>query len=373
MMRALNRRTVLFGLGAGCMLAHRLPAGLADENLEAAAQLLTTATEQGKVHSAALYVRAGAKVFTRAFGQVPSADAAFLLGSISKPVVIAALMTLYDQGVFDLEDRVQKYLPEFRGDQRSRVTVRHLLTHVSGLPDQLPHNATLRSQHAPLSAFVEGALRVPLGFEPGTKYEYSSMAILLAAEIGRRLAAADDIRPWVSQTVLEPLGMSHSALGVGSLSAEQMVRAQVEFGAEEAGGGSAESRTWDWNSEYWRQLGAPWGGLHASAGDVALFLQEFLHPQGKLFRPEVAHLMVRNHNPPGLESRGLGFDVGLEASCPGCSPPAFGHTGSTGTIAWADPQRDRLCVVLTSLPGRAMEPGEHPRQRVSDHIAAMGD
>jgi CubicO group peptidase (beta-lactamase class C family) len=51
------------------------------------------------------------------------------------------------------------------------------------------------------------------------------------------------------------------------------------------------------------------------------------------------------------------------------SPQTFGHTGSTGTIAWADPATDTVCVILTTLPGTAMSP--HPRQAVSDRVGEI--
>ncbi len=151
-----------------------------------------------------MHVRLGKTLFTRCFGEATSVDAAFLLGSISKPIAIAALMTLFDKGLFGLDDKVKKHLPEFTGGARDRVTIRHLLTHVSGLPDQLPENASLRQSHAPLSEFVKAAIRVPLGFEPGTRYEYSSMAILLAAEIAQRLSGVE-IKQFVDESVLRPI------------------------------------------------------------------------------------------------------------------------------------------------------------------------
>src|SRR5262249_24810305 len=73
--------------------------------------------------------------FTRHFGKAASDDAMFLLGSISKPINVTAVMTLFDQGKFRLDDRVKKFLPAFTGDGRDAVTIRHLLTHVSGLPE----------------------------------------------------------------------------------------------------------------------------------------------------------------------------------------------------------------------------------------------
>ncbi len=363
-MSGISRRQLLVQ-GTVSVLATRLSGAVVENNFDLAARVLSDATRSGQVRAAAIYARYKTDRFSQTFGEAKSVDASFLLGSISKPITVAALMALYDQGKFDLDDAVQKVLPEFRGEGRTRVTIRHLLTHVSGLPDQLPENAELRSRHASLAEFVQGAIKVPLGFEPGTRYEYSSMAILLAAEIAQRLAGKD-IRELVAETVLKPLGMKHSALGLGDLQASQIMSSQVEFGAKEAGGGSAESRNWDWNSSFWRTLGAPWGGAHASAEDIAMFLEAFLQPEDKFLRPATAQLMIRNHNPVGLESRGLGFDVGMQNYCSHCSPRTFGHTGSTGTIAWADPERDCLCVVLTTLPANATETAQHPRQLASE-------
>ena len=121
-------------------------------------------------------------------------------------------MTLFDQGKFQLDDPARKYLPEFKGEGRERITIRQLLTHVSGLPDQLPENAMLRKSHAPLSEFVKHAIKTPLLFPPGSKYSYSSMAILLAAEIAQRITE-QDIRKFVDKAVFRPLGMKHSAWG----------------------------------------------------------------------------------------------------------------------------------------------------------------
>ena len=285
-------------------------------------------------------------------------DDLFLLGSISKPMTAAALMTLYDQGRFRLDDPVRKFLPEFTGAARDRITVRQLLTHVSGLPDQLPENQALRKRHAPLSEFVAGAVRTPLLFEPGSRYEYSSMAILLAAEVARRISGTE-FPAFIEQAVFRPLEMKHSALGLGRFPLEATMRCQAENAAPESGAGDPTAREWDWNSPYWRRLGAPWGGVHASAPDLARFFAEFLYREGKAVRPETARLMIRNHNPDGLPPRGLGFAIGARAGSPGCSEATFGHSGSTGTLAWADPRTETICVVLTTLPGRAGH--QHPR------------
>jgi CubicO group peptidase (beta-lactamase class C family) len=209
--------------------------------------------------------------YTRHFGKADSDDAMFLLGSISKPINVTAVMTLFDQGKFQLDDSVKKFLPDFKGDGRDDVTIRHLLTHVSGLPDQLANNNELRKEHAPLTEFAKHALRAQLDFAPGTKYQYSSMGILLATRIAEQLSGSD-ILTLVERTVFRPLGMKHSAQGLGKFKLEEMVVCQMDGAAPESGGGDPMAKEWDWNSPYWRKLGAPWGGTHASAPDLARFL-----------------------------------------------------------------------------------------------------
>jgi CubicO group peptidase (beta-lactamase class C family) len=338
-----------------------------EERWDRAAEVLERATAAKQVEAAVLHVVQGDASFTRHFGKAASGDAMFLLGSISKPINVTALMTLFDQRRFQLDDRVKRFLPAFTGDGRDNVTIRHLLTHVSGLPDQLASNDELRRRHAPLAKFAERAIGAPLAFAPGTRYQYSSMGILLAARIGE-LVGGSDILTLVERGVFQPLDMKHSAQGLGRFKLEEMVSCQMEGAAPESGGGDPQAKEWDWNSPYWRKLGAPWGGTHASAPDVARFLSEFMRARGQAVRPETARLMIRNHNSAGLTPRGLGFGVGKQSGSPGCSGRTFGHTGSTGTLCWADPASDTICVVLTSLPARGVQP--HPRELAAERVAA---
>jgi CubicO group peptidase (beta-lactamase class C family) len=356
-----KRRTLLQS-ALGTALAAPLFAAVNQNKLSAAVDVLAKATASGQVAAATLYVRQGQTELTEAFGAAKSADAMFLLGSISKPMSVAAVLTLYDDGKFDLDDTAQKFIPLFKGEGREKITIRQLLTHVSGLPDQLPENGTLRKGHAPLAKFVEAAIRTPLLFEPGAKYSYSSMAILLGAEIAQRISGTGFLELF-EKTIVERLNLEHSAIGLGRFKLADFTPCQVEDAAPESGGGDPSAKEWDWNSPYWRTLGAPWGGVHCSAADVARFLAEFLHAEGKLLKPETARLAIRNHNREGITPRGLGFGIGA----PGCSDKTFGHTGSTGTIAWADPASDTICVVLTTLPGPAARP--HPRQVAADLVA----
>lgn len=362
------RRRTLLGTALALANASPLLAALRAGRWDDAAEVLERASASEQVESAVLHVARRDESFTRPFGKAGTGDAMFLLGSVSKPINVAAVMTLFDRGEFRLDDRVRTFLPAFDGEGRGDVTIRHLLTHTSGLPDQLAENDELRRRHAPLSEFARLAMRTPLGFVPGSRYQYSSMGILLATQVGERLGGSS-ILELVERAVFRPLGMKHSAQGLGRFKLEETVRCQMDGAAPESGGGDPHSREWDWNSPYWRKLGAPWGGTHASAPDVARFLGEFLGARGQVVKPETARLMTRNQNPAGLTPRGLGFGVGEGSGSPGCSARSFGHTGSTGTLCWADPASETICVVLTSLPARAVKP--HPRDLAAERVAAV--
>lgn len=362
----MKRRTFLQA-GLGLAFTTRLQADFDTRKLESAGNILSQASQRGQVQSSALYVQQGSNVLSKVYGQAANTDAMFLLASITKTISAAAVMTLFDEGHFQLEDRVQRFIPEFRNDGREQITIRQLLTHVSGLPDQLPENAKLRARHAPLSEFVAHAIKTPLLFEPGTRYSYSSMAILLATEVARRITGRT-IAELTHDRVFKPLKMTRSAMGLGAFGLSDVVLNQVELAAPESGSGDDSAKSWDWNSPYWRSLGAPWGAAHASAEDVARFLKEFLHPTGAILNPETIRLMISNQNGPGFRPRGLGFDLGRIGNTPSLSPVTIGHTGSTGTICWADPETDSICVVLTTLPHRAVSP--HPRDLVSAQVAS---
>ncbi len=363
--RSRQNRREFFGIGLASSLAMVSSAGASASKFERAAKKLEEAVTSGLVKAATMVVRDHGMTQWIALGDGIHRNSSFLLGSITKPMAVTPLVCLWNQKLFELSDLACKFLPEFRGDGRETITIQHLLTHVSGLPDQLPNNAELRRSHAPLSQFVEHALRLKPRFQPGTEYEYSSMAILLACEIAQRLTGKT-IAELTQQYVFDPAGMKHSALGVGRLERNELVAVQTERAAPEAGGGDPSARTWDWNSDYWRQLGAPWGGAHASAEDVLRFLDLFVAADDSKLPRSVAQMMRRNHNAMGLVPRGLGLGVGARSILAGVSDQAYGHTGSTGTIAWNDPRQDIACVILTSLPGQAVTP--HPREIVAREL-----
>ena len=97
------------------------------------------------------------------------------------------------------------------------------------------------------------------------------MGILLASEIAYRITGVP-FKQFINQTVFRPLEMKRSALGLGEFEVSDTMRCQVEAAAPESGAGDSAAQQWDWNSAYWRNLGSPWGGVHASAPDVGKVL-----------------------------------------------------------------------------------------------------
>lgn len=345
-----RRHALKFALAGLSIPSSLRAAALKMETMEAAAQLVHKQVEAGMLESAVLRVQRGDDVFQKTFGKA-GADSMFLLGSITKTMTATAVMVLADRGELSLSDRVMKFIPEFSEGPRKQITVEQILTHTSGLPDQLPENNDLRRRHAPMADFVQAVVHTPLLFQPGEKYHYQSMGILLAAEIVQRVGKTP-LPDFLAKHVFTPLGMKRSVLGMGSFTSKDVVRLQTEHAAPESGAGSPEAKDWDWNSPWWRSFGASWGGAQCTAHDVTIFLRSFLHPDGKVLKPETAQLMIQNHT-PGMEAqRGIGFAMGPHGFGKACSEKTFGHSGSTGCLAWADPQTDTSFVLLSSLPLR---------------------
>ena len=166
--------------------------GLSASALDRAAELLTDALDAGRISAASLTVaRDGRLVLSRGFGaQRPEpgarpvdAESIFLLASITKPVTACAVMLLVDRGLVSLDDPVQLHIPEFRGWDKAKIRVGDILSHISGMPDMLPHNTRLRQAHAPIERFVHGSIHTRLLYRPRTDFSSQSKGLLLAAAI----------------------------------------------------------------------------------------------------------------------------------------------------------------------------------------------
>jgi CubicO group peptidase (beta-lactamase class C family) len=351
---------------------------MSEAQLERASGLIQAEVESGRMGAAALLVaRHGRVVLHRGFGRLSPApdapvvrpDSVFLLASITKPVTACALMLLVERGRVSLGDPVNHYLPEFTGGERDKVLVRDLLRHTSGLPDMLPENIDLRRAHAPLSEFVRHTTTTPLLFPPGSEFRYQSMGVLLAAEIVERLSGTR-LRDFEKKEIFDPLGMKDSSLGLGGRRLSDLVICSPAPGTD-----SADDERFGWNSLYWRDLGCPWGGMHSTTTDLAILLQTILDGgvcAGKqVFSPATVKAMTSDQNAELKAPWGLGWALGrshLYAFGDLVSGEAFGHVGATGTMAWADPEAQVLCVILTNRP-YSLDDGRFLRL-VSNAVAA---
>lgn len=355
--------------------------GMSAEKLSAAADILRSQIAAGEISAAAIVVvRRKTIVLAEGFGKLHhaadapavTADSIFLLASITKPVTACALMILVDRGEISLNDPVSVYLPEFQGEDRGLVTVAKLLNHTSGMPDMLPENRTLRRAHAPLSEFVRQATQTPLLYKPGTRFRYQSMGILLAAEIVERVSGKR-LRDFEKEEMFDPLGMTRSALGLAAWKISDTVWYETSPNAD-----PADNERFGANSAYWRDMGHPWGGMHSSASDLAILLQTMLnrgeYGGRRVFSPAAVDAMTADQNRRLEAPWGLGWALrdSLVWNYFGqlVSPRTFGHTGATGTVAWADPRRELICVILTN---RMVERGRLLRRVSNAVVAAVED
>ena len=342
--------------------------GLDIDRLQVAYRLLENWTRgpQSEIPGAALLVgRHGRMVAPRFFGkQGPEPDAPplrrdgmFLLASITKPVTYLGAMLLVERGLLNLSDPVSRYIPDFAAHHKEQTLVQHLFTHTSGMPDMLPDNVDLRRQHAALSRFISGAIRdtVPL-FPAGTGYSYQSMGTLIVAELVQRISGRS-IHQFLREEIFQPLEMESSGLGSRGFPRERLVRVEIPDYQEETDFG--------WNSSYWQELGAPWGGMFSSPEDFALVCQLMLSGgvlgSVRLLSPGSVQMMTSNRldDYPGLSEsirRCQPWGLGWRMNHPGTPSSwgdlldrsVFGHTGATGTMCWVDPRRDGFCLIFTS-------------------------
>jgi CubicO group peptidase (beta-lactamase class C family) len=328
--------------GLGCGFGRSFAAGdpsAARSRADEADRLIMGKVRSGEVAAAAFLMRQGEFEFARAYGQA-EIDTPFLIASPTKPMTVSAVMWLRERKQLELSDPVGKYLPPFKNDGREAVTIKHLLTHTSGLPDMLAENVELRRRHAPLSEFVAQTCRTTLLFRPGEKVSYQSMGILLAASIVEKVGGRP-MPAFLATNIFDPLRMSRTSLGLGGRAIAATAQCQIAEG---------ERSNWDWNSSYWRNLAAPWGGAHSTVRDLATFVEAFVGrgsvPWAQATRREMREIQTSGLRP----SYGLGWVREPGAFGKTCSPATFGHHGSTGTVVWHDPESHLTCVLLTTRP-----------------------
>lgn len=286
-------------------------------------------------------------------------DDRFLVASLTKPIVACAVMMLVERGVMALDDRVVDYAPGFGKDE---VSIRHLLTHTSGLPDMVPENDALRAAHAPLSAFLDRIHQLPLAFPPGTAVRYQSTGFAMLAEVIHQVTG-ESLPTFLLRELFLPLGMSASTLGLVGEPRDQAKPRVVPVRLPQG----TQANDWNWNSDYWLGFGAPWGGLISTPEDLGRLLRLIVRGGEldgvRVLSPATIRVMMSNQlaSMPGIpevDRRCRPWGLGWRLNWPGhtanfgdlLGPRSSGHWGATGTLFWVDPDLDLVFVLLTNQP-----------------------
>jgi CubicO group peptidase (beta-lactamase class C family) len=277
-------------------------------------------------------------------------DTIFQIMSMSKPVTGVGVMILVDEGLLALSDPVEKHLPEYRG--KSKITVRDLMTHTSGLPGGSAE--ALRGPRGnwdhTLAEVVAIEAQRPLDGDPGFRWRYSNAGI---ATLGRiiEVISRQPFETYMREKIFDPLGMKDTSY---FLPQEKRRRLAAVYTDENGALRRASADRYREGSKY----AAPEGGLYSTAADLANFYQMMLnrgilHGRRILSRAAV-EVMTQNHTgdiptgfAPGM-SYGLTWSVVREPA--GAfrlnSIGAYGHGGAYRTYGWVDPGKDMVGVIL---------------------------
>jgi CubicO group peptidase (beta-lactamase class C family) len=304
-------------------------------------------------------------------------DSIFWIASQSKPITATALMMLVDEGKVRLDDPVERYLPEFRDqwlvverDQRQmllqrpkqRVTVRHILSHTSGLPfsSALEHPTLDR---LPLGVAAGSYAMTPIQWEPGTKYQYSNAGINTAGRI-IEVVAGMPYEDFLEERLFGPLGMKDTTFRP---SAAQVARLAKSYKPRADGKGLEETPITQLRyplDDPTRQP-MPAGGLFSTAGDIGRFCRMILAGgscDGKRYVSEstVREMTSRQTAADIKENYGLGWATSADrrgGGGPVIAGPC-GHGGAYATNMSIDPHRELITVYMVQYAGPG---GDAPR------------
>ena len=409
---ALAASLFLFALFAGpAVAAQELPTapphqlGLAPDRLDQIGLLVQDAVDRNEVSGAVtLVARLGRVAHLDAVGwrdlerRAPmETDTLFRIASMTKAVTSVAAMQLYESGALMLSDPVSRYLPSFADMQvltpaggaadagyvleplRRPITIRHLLTHTSGLSYRFlapPHLAPyyieaditdgLSQAGGTIGEMVDRLARLPLLHQPGERYTYSLGVDVLGRVI--EVVTGQTLAEYMTAEIFEPLGMVDTAFHRDPADAGRYAAIYTP------GGGGIEKVpdspviTADERLIY--SAGYPYGeeqtyysggaGLTSTISDYARFLLALLNG-GELDRVRVlarrtVQLMTRDHLaglgvPPGGQKFGLGFAISDDPGISGGprSEGAFGWLGFFNTVYWVDPQEQLVAIIMTQL------------------------
>ncbi len=366
-MRSMSMRSLALGLAAWALSPQStaLPA----QNTARLDSIVESGIRRGIYPGAVLVVGTRAGVtYQRGYGHltwsarspVPSPDSTLYdLASLTKVVgTMPAIARLIEERRVDLAAPVSRYLPRFSGGKKDAVTIRMLLDHTSGLPAYVEFFKLTKTRDSAI-ALLYGT---PLRRSPGASAEYSDLNFLLLGLVIETVTG-EPLGRAVSRLVLEPAGLTQTRYGVPAAMKPR----------------TAPSGLWrgtpvccEVNDQNAARLGGAAGhaGLFGTGADLARYLRFWLN-QGsldgrRLLAPETvrtfllpassgATRLLGWERPPHRNGECGGAGTGDQKGRPCDSAygsmltdAAYGHTGWTGTLIWADPGRDRFLVLLTN-------------------------
>ncbi len=273
-------------------------------------------------------------------------DTIFDVASLTKVVATApCVMRLVEEGRIQLDDPVQTHLPEFTGEGRDDITVRHLLTHTSGLRPGLPRNFAWSGYERGIEL---ACATIPLN-PPDEVFRYSDVNFILLGEIVRRVAGAP-LDVYARRGVFEPLAMKDTGFLPEAAWRERIAATEKDENGQLLRGVVHDPTA--------RRMGGVAGhaGLFATARDMARYARCLLNggelDGNRILNAETVCLMSTVATPASMsDQRALGWDVSTAYSRPRGGFPegsSFGHTGFTGCCLWIDPGSGAFYVFLGS-------------------------
>jgi CubicO group peptidase (beta-lactamase class C family) len=340
--------------------------------------LLEQSIEEGKIAGAVVAVgRRGQIAYLRAAGLQDLATGSpmtersiFRIYSMTKPVTAVAAMMLWEEGRFQLDDPVSRYLPEFSRvrvvEQQGRpgrppareITVRDLLLHTSGLSHRtspLYSQARVRLRDRPMSEFIQNITAAPLMEDPGTLFRYSEATTVLGALI--EVWSRRPLDQFLLERIFRPLGMSDTGFWV---TPDKRARLTTVYSPAEEGGGLRPFEIEDVPFTVRPALLEGAVGLVSTVPDYVRFAQMLLnrgHLGGvRILRPETVEMITANglteellERRPGTMGWGMAsVNVVMEPAA--LEYPAslgeYGWDGTAGTIFWVDPVQEMVVVAM---------------------------
>lgn len=285
-------------------------------------------------------------------------DDLFWIASMTKPMTGACILMLQEEGKLSIEDPVAKFIPEFANvkapsGKPANLTLRHLLTHTSGLAE-----ATMDQQKAAtkLADLIPYFVAKPTSFEPGSRWAYCQSGINTLGRIVE-VVSGQPFPEFLQKRLTGPLGMKDTTFYP---SKEQQARLAKSY-KRNSEGQLEPSQISFFSGQRLEDTGRtplPNGGLFSTAGDYGRFCQMLLNG-GSLgghtcLKPESVKLMgtvlsgdVKTGFTPG---NGWGVAVCVVREPQGVtvmlSPGTFGHGGAYGTQAWIDPVKGAAYVLM---------------------------